>query len=211
MLTFVLDTIEGYARAHTSNESSLLRKLFNETLSKTKLPNMSIGHLEGTFLRFLVRATKAKRILEVGTFTGYSALAMAEVLPDDGEVTTLDIDPKATDLARLYWANSPHGEKINLILGDAKETLKTTCGPFDLIFIDAEKEDYPIYWDFCVPLAKSGGCLVADNVLWHGRVLNPKDKESQAIDSFNKKVLSDPRVEAVMLTVRDGMTLAYKK
>jgi len=135
MLTFVLDTIEGYARAHTSNESSLLRKLFNETLAKTKLPNMSIGHLEGTFLRFLVRAIKAKRILEIGTFTGYSALAMAEVLPDDGEVITLDIDPKATDIARLYWSNSSHEKKIKLILGDAKETLKTINGPFDLIFM----------------------------------------------------------------------------
>ena len=206
-----MDNIEFYACAHTTNESNQLRELFKETVSKTKLPNLSVGHLQGAFLKFLVRITKAKRILEIGTFTGYSALVMAEALPDDGEIITLDINPKTTDIGRLHWAHSSHEKKIKLILGKALDSLKTIDGQFDLIFIDADKINYSNYWEACVPLIKSGGCIVADNVLWQGRVLNPKDEESFALDSFNKIVLSDKRVETVMLTIRDGLTLAYKK
>ena len=211
MLTLVMDNIEFYACAHTTNESPELRELFKETVNKTKLPNLLIGHLQGEFLKFLIKITKAKRILEIGTFTGYSALAMAEALPDDGEIITLDINPQTTDIARLHWGNSPHGNKIKLVLGKALDTLKNIDGFFDMIFIDADKVNYPNYWEACVPLVKSGGCILADNVLWQGRVLNPKDENSIALDSFNKIVLSDKRVESVMLTIRDGLTLAYKK
>lgn len=211
MLTLVMDTIENYACAHTSNESAVLRELFKESLVKFKLPNMSVGHSEGSFLKFLIQISKAKRILEIGTFTGYSALAMAEALPDDGEIITLDINEKTTDIARLYWAKSPHEKKIKLILGNAIETLKTIKDPFDMIFIDADKTNYTNYWDACISKVKSGGFIVADNVLWKGRVLNPKDEDSFALDAFNKHVLSDSRVDVVMLTIRDGLTLAYKK
>ncbi len=211
MLTLVMDTIEFYACAHTTNESNYLRELFKETVSKTKMPNMSVGHLQGAFLKFLVKATKAKKILEIGTFTGYSALAMAEALPEDGEIITLDINPRTTDIARLHWNSNPSGKKIKLILGKALDSLKNIHDEFDMIFIDADKINYPNYWEACVPMVKSGGCIVADNVLWRGRVLNPKDEESFALDSFNKIVLSDKRVETVMLTIRDGLTLAYKK
>ena len=211
MLTLVLDTIETYACAHTSNESNLLRSLFKESFSKTRTPDMMVGHIEGAFLKFLVRLTKARKILEIGTFTGYSALAMAEGMPDDGSILTLDIDPKNTEIAKSYWSQSPHGKKIKLILGEAMETLKTINEEFDIVFIDADKINYLNYWKECIPKVKSGGCILADNVLWKGYVLNPRDEESRALDSFNKYILSDSRVEAVMLTIRDGLTLAYKK
>ena len=210
MLTLVPETIEEYARKHTQKESELFCALVKETYAQTNLPEMQVGHLEGTFLRLLVRITRAKRVLEIGTFTGYSTLAMAEGLPDDGEIITLDIDPKATEIAKTFWAKSPHGKKIKLILGDAIESLKKVEGHFDLVFIDAHKPDYIKYWDICLPKLKTGGLFVADNVLWSGRVLNPKDESDIGIDKFNKHVANDKRVEAVMLTVRDGLMLAYK-
>jgi len=211
MLTLVMDAVENYACAHTSNESGILKELFKESIVKFKLPNMSVGHPEGSFLKFLIQISKAKRVLEIGTFTGYSALAMAEALPDDGEIITLDINEQTTDLARLYWGKSPHEKKIKLVIGDATETLKNVDGLFDMIFIDADKTNYTNYWDLCVPKVKTGGFIVADNVLWKGRVLNPKDEDSIALDAFNKHVLSDKRVEVVMLTIRDGLTLTFKK
>ena len=206
-----MDAVENYACAHTSNESGILKELFKESIVKFKLPNMSVGHPEGSFLKFLIQISKAKRVLEIGTFTGYSALAMAEALPDDGEIITLDINEQTTDLARLYWGKSPHEKKIKLVIGDATETLKNVDGLFDMIFIDADKTNYTNYWDLCVPKVKTGGFIVADNVLWKGRVLNPKDEDSIALDAFNKHVLSDKRVEVVMLTIRDGLTLTFKK
>ena len=210
MLTLIPETIEEYASKHTEKEHDLLKELVKETYAKANMPQMQVGHLEGSFLRLLVRIAKAKRILEIGTFTGYSALVMAEGLPSDGEVVTLDIDPKATEIAKKYWQKSPHGKKIKLILGDAIESLKKLSGFFDLVFIDAHKPDYIKYWEECIPKVRQGGLLIADNVLWSGRVLNPKDESDIAIDKFNKHVAKDSRVEAVMLTVRDGLILAYK-
>ena len=211
MLTLVMDTIENYACAHTSNESAVLRELFKESIVKFKMPNMSVGHSEGSFLKFLIQISKAKRILEIGTFTGYSALAMAEGLPEDGELITLDKDLEATEIAKEFWQKSPHGKKIKLILGDAIESLKKLHGSFDLVFIDASKSDYINYWNLCMPLVKKGGLFAVDNVLWSGRVLNPKEESDIAIDEFNKYIAEDKRVEAVILTVRDGMLLAWKK
>ena len=211
MLTLVLETVEQYAQAHTTKESKILEELTKETFEKTKNPNMSVGHLQGSFLKLLVRITKAKRILEIGTFTGYSALSMAEVLPNDGELITLDIDPINTEIAKKYWANSSHGKKIKLIIGPAIQTINSLKDEFDFVFIDADKINYSHYWEAIVPKVKSGGLIVADNVLWSGRVLNPKDEESKALDAFNKLALSDKRVETVMLTVRDGIMLAHKQ
>jgi caffeoyl-CoA O-methyltransferase len=158
----------------------------------------------------LARLVSARRVLELGTFTGYSALVMAEGLPDDGELITCDIDPEVTDIAKRYWSRSPHGGKIELRLGPALETLKTIEGPFDLVFIDADKENYINYWELCLPKTRSGGLLVVDNVLWGGEVLDPKDETDKAIAEFNRHVYKDKRVEVVMLPVRDGLTLAYK-
>lgn len=210
MLTLIPETIEEYASAHTTPESEFLKELVKETYSKTDLPQMQVGHLEGAFLRLLVRMVRAKRVLEIGTFTGYSALVMAEGLPNDGELITLDIDPKATEIAKKYWLKSPHGKKIKLILGDALESLKKLNGSFDLVFIDAHKQDYIKYWELCIPMVRGGGLIAADNVLWSGRVLNPQDESDRGIDAFNKHVKKDKRVEAVLLTVRDGIMLAYK-
>ncbi len=202
--------IERYCAENTTPESNLLRELVIETYATTPFPEMQIGHLEGAFLRMLVRLVRAKHVLELGTFTGYSALVMAEGLPQDGKLITCDIDTEATDIAKRYWRRSPHGEKIELKLGPALETLKTIRGPFDLVFIDADKENYINYWELCMLRTRSGGLLVVDNVLWSGDVLDPKDETDRAIAAFNRHVCSDKRVEVVMLPVRDGLTLAYK-
>jgi caffeoyl-CoA O-methyltransferase len=157
-----------------------------------------------------VRLLRAKRILELGTFTGYSSLIMAEGLPDDGKVITCDIDPVTTEIAKKYWSRSPHGKKIELKLGPALETVKTIVGLFDLVFIDADKVNYINYWELCLPKIRRGGLLVIDNVLWSGSVLNPEDETERAIAEFNKHVSNDERVEVVMLPIRDGVTLAWK-
>ena len=210
-MNIVREALERYAAAHCGPESVLLRRLVRETRAKTDLPQMQVGHLEGVFLRLLVRLTKARRVLEIGTFTGYSALAMAEGLPQGGRLVTCDVNPVTTAMARRFWSQSPHGRKITLKLGPALKTLKTLRGPLDLVFIDADKENYINYWEACVPKVRRGGLLVADNVLWGGRVLRPRDKSDKAIAAFNERVKADPRVEAAMLTVRDGITLAWKR
>ncbi|MBI4055569.1 MAG: class I SAM-dependent methyltransferase [Elusimicrobia bacterium] len=211
MLTLIAEAIEDYAATHSSPESPLLQELTRETQAKTKIPQMLVGHLEGTLLKVLVRLVQAKHILEIGTFTGYSALAMAEGLPGDGKLITCDIDPETAAIAKRYWSQSPHGSKIEMRLGPALETLQTLPGPFEMVFIDADKENYARYWELCVPKVRSGGILVADNVLWSGRVLHPTESSDHAIVAFNRQVHNDPRVEAVILTVRDGVLLALKR
>jgi caffeoyl-CoA O-methyltransferase len=172
---------------------------------------MMVGHGEGLLLRLLVRLSGARRVLEIGTFTGYSALAMAMALPADGELITCDVDPTATTLAQKFWAKSPHGKKIRLVLAPASDTIPTLQGPFDLVFIDADKPGYIRYWEAALPLVRAGGAIVADNVLWSGRVLEPKDDSTRAIVAFNTHVMKDARVEHVMLPIRDGVTIAIKR
>ena len=153
---------------------------------------------------------RSRTVVEIGTFTGYSALAMAEGLPKNGRLITCDIDPETTQMARKFWARSSHGKKIQLWIGPAAQTIQKLEGPFDLVFIDADKERYVRYWQLCVPKVRRGGLLLADNVLWGGRVLDPHDSSDRAIVAFNRHVAADRRVEAVMLPLRDGLTLAYK-
>jgi caffeoyl-CoA O-methyltransferase len=203
--------IEEYADAHTEPPGPLFEELREKTYAQMKAPHMQVGRLEGTFLRMLVKLAQARRVLELGTFTGYSALMMAEGLPDDGELVTCDIDQNAAAMAREFFSRSPHGRKIQLRLGPALETLKSLQGPFDLAFIDADKTNYSAYYDAIVPLLRSGGLLVADNTLWSGRILHPSDPSDHALVAFNKKVAGDARVEKVLLTVRDGMMLALKR
>jgi len=174
-------------------------------------PEMQVDVIEGRFLQMLVRMSGAKSILELGMFTGYSALMMAEALPDNGHLITCEIDPKAEAIARRYFAESPHGNKITIRMGPALDTIKTLTGPLDLVFIDADKPNYSNYYEACLPLLKSGGFVVADNVLWSGKVLHPKDADDHAIVAFDRLVQSDSRVENVCLTVRDGMMLARKR
>lgn len=203
---------EDYAKKHSVLESLLFKKLVRETFKRTNMPIMQVGHLEGAFLRLLVKIAKARRILEIGTFTGYSALAMAEGLPKNGRLITLDCDPRAVKIAKSFWKQSPHGRKIRPIVGIALESLQKIKGNFDLVFIDADKSNYANYWEWVVAHTRKGGLIIVDNVLWSlGNVFKPKSETDRAITAFNQKVKKDKRVEAVMLTVRDGMTLAFKK
>jgi len=210
-LTLVPPLIEEYAQAHTEPPGPLFEELREKTYAEMRAPQMQVGPLEGTFLRLLVKLARARRVLELGTFTGYSALMMAEGLPDDGELITCDIDPKAEAVAREFFARSPHGRKIQLRMGPALQTLASLQGPFDLAFIDADKTNYSAYYDAVVPLLRAGGLLVADNTLWSGRILQPESPDDHALVAFNTKVAADPRVDKVLLTVRDGMMLALKR
>lgn len=211
MLTLVPEAIEEYARAHSDPEPELLAALTAETHENTDMPQMLIGPLEGNLLRLLVSLTGGKRVLELGCFTGYSALYMASAMPQDGKLTTCDVSEEYTAIAKRYFAKSEHGHKIELKLGPALETLETLDGPFDLVFIDADKVNYSSYWDVCIPMIRSGGLLVADNVLWSGRVLEPEEESDHALAAFADHALADDRTECVMLTVRDGMLVARKK
>jgi caffeoyl-CoA O-methyltransferase len=211
MNDFIDAAVEQFARDHTEPESDLHVRLREETYRVMDRPQMQIDAIEGRFLKMLVRLTGARTILEVGTFTGYSALMIAEGLPDDGRLITCEVDPKAEAIARRYFSESPHGSKITLRMGPALETIKTLSGPLDLVFIDADKANYSSYYEASLPLLKPGGLIVADNVLWSGKVLDPKDADDDAIVAFDRRVQSDPRVENVCLTVRDGMMLAWKR
>jgi predicted O-methyltransferase YrrM len=208
---FIDTAIEQFAHHHTKPEPDLFVRLRQETWRAISRPQMQVGLIEGRFLQTLVRLTNARNILEIGMFTGYSALMMAEALPDEGRLITCEIDPKAEAIARRYFARSPHGHKITVRMGPALETIKTLSGPLDLVFIDADKPNYSNYYQACFPLVKPGGLIIGDNVLWSGKVIDPQDDDTRAIVAFNRLVQSDPRVENVCLTVRDGIMLAWKR
>ena len=209
---FVVDEqIEEYAERFTSKETDLMARLRKETLQSRTDAQMLVGPLEGAFLQTLVNITQAKQVLEIGTYTGYSALWMAAGLPDDGQLTTLDLDEETNLVAQRYWKESPNGAKIKPILGDARQTLPKLHGPFDLIFLDADKENYIEYWAHCKRLVRTGGLIVVDNVLWSGKALAPDSELAHAIADFNEHIRKDEETLRVMLTVRDGMLLAVKK
>jgi caffeoyl-CoA O-methyltransferase len=209
-MKLVAKEIEDYCRAHTTPFGPGFERLREETYAAMQAPQMQVGLLEGRLLGMLVALSGAKRVLEIGTFTGFSALAMAEALPADGRLYTCDIDPRATEIARRHWSASPHGKKIELLLGPAAESMDHLEGPFDLVFIDADKAGYKTYWNKALAELRTGGLVVVDNVLWSGRVLEPKDKSDFEIRDFNAYAARDPRVELVMLPVRDGILLARK-
>lgn len=211
MIPLVPEAIQNYTDAFSSPEPELFRELAQETRATQKDPQMMVGHCEGLLLRLLVLLARARRVLEIGTFTGYSALAMASALPADGELITCDVDPKSTSLAQKFWARSPDGKKIRLKLAPASDTIATLQGPFDFVFIDADKPNYIKYWEGVLPLVRGGGVIVADNVLWSGRVLDPKDDSDRALAAFNAHVMRDGRVEHLMLPIRDGVTVAVKR
>jgi len=208
---FIQNEVEQFAHDHTTPESEIFRRLRDETYKEMDCPQMQVGRLEGQFLKMLVRLTGARRILEIGMFTGYSGLMMAEGLPDDGRLITCDVNPKAQAVASRYFAESPHGHKIEVRMGPALDTIRSLQGPFDMVFIDADKGNYSNYYDAVMPVLKPGGLIAVDNVLWSGRVVDPKDDETRAIVAFNDKVQADPRVDNVCLTVRDGVMLIWKK
>ena len=202
--------IEDYAERCSKPLSTLHDKLWVETYSKTRNPGMMVGALEGQFLKMLAGLTGARRVLEIGMFTGYSTLAWAEALPKDGRIVTCDVNAETAEIAKRYFAESPHGYKIEIKLGPALETLKKVWGPFDICFIDADKENYGAYYDHCIELARPRGLIVLDNMLRGGRVLDPQDAGSKAVDALNKRIRNDPRVENVLLPVRDGIMLVRK-
>lgn len=205
--------IEEYAAAYSTTESDVCKLIREETYRTQDCPQMVVGPLEGAFLKVMALAVGARRVLEIGTFTGYSALAMAEALPDDGTVLTCEIDPDSAAFARRYWDKSPHGKKIHVRVSPALETLAALKGPFDLIFIDADKANYVNYYRRAKDLIAPTGVILIDNVLWSGRVLNRDnpDPSTAAIQDLNRVVASDPRVTAALLTLRDGVFVIKPK
>ncbi len=213
MKNLVVPEVEAYAEAHSAAESEVCRALREETYRTMEIPHMIVGPLEGAFLKMMTLLVEAKQVLEIGMFTGYSALCFAETLPEDGLVITCEIDPESAALARKYFAKSPHGRKIDIRMGPALETLRTLAGPFDVIFIDADKVNYVHYYRRALELVSSRGVILIDNVLWDGDVLlhPPPDATTAAIQELNRLVASDPRVTAVLVTIRDGVMVVKKK
>lgn len=207
MRELVAPDIEAYAEAHSIPESDVCRRLREETYRSVEFPQMVVGPLEGAFLKMMAMLVEAESVLEIGTFTGYSALCFAEVLPEDGTVLTCDIDAETTELAKRYWTQSPAGGKIELRLGPALETMQTLEGAFDLIFIDADKMNYLNYYQCGLELLSPKGVMLIDNVLWSGEVLKrpSPDGATETLQELNQIVAADPRVTAVLVTIRDGI------
>ena len=203
--------VERYAEEHTTPPERLLAALAEETQETLPSPQMLTGTIEGRFLELLVFATGARRVLEIGTYSGYSALSMAAGLPPDGRIDTCEIDERHAEVARRYFAQSPYAEQITLHLGPALETIDRLEGTFDLVFIDADKENYRNYYEATLPRLSERGLIAVDNTLWSGRarLLDPSEQSEStvAIRAFNEHVRSDPRTVSVMLTIRDGVTL----
>jgi caffeoyl-CoA O-methyltransferase len=202
--------IEDYAERHSKPLSALHHKLWMETYSKTRNPAMMVGALEGAFLKMLVTITSARRVLEIGMFTGYTTLLFAEALPKGGTIVSCDINPETTEIAKRYFAESPHGSKIEVRLGPASETLKRVWGPFDICFVGGDRENYAAYYEACMDLVRRGGLIILNNMLHDGRVIDPRDETAKTIDALNKRIRNDARVENVLLPVRDGIMLIRK-
>lgn len=211
-MELVLKEIERYAGRHTGPVPHLLKELERETIEKTGMANMLTGSVEGSLLKMLVSISGARRVVEIGTFTGYSALMMAEGLPEDGELITMEISREYADIAWRYFKKSPHGKKIKMMFGPAKDSLRRIEDESaDFVFIDADKTSYPFYYEESKRILKRGGLIAADNALWYGRVLDPQDDDSRAVHRFNEIVKKDKDVEKVLLTIRDGVYLIRKK
>ncbi len=205
---FVPDEVEEYAARYTSAQAELFDRLGAETRETQQAPQMMVGHLEGAFLAFLVAMTNAKRIVEVGTFTGWSSIAMAGALPPGGSIVSCDINEETTAVARRYAEEAGVADRIEYRLGPAVETLATLEGPFDLAFIDADKGGYVDYYEAILPKLAPGGTIAADNTLFG---LDGEGENSTAITRFNDHVLRDDRVDTVLLPFREGLTLIRRR
>jgi caffeoyl-CoA O-methyltransferase len=212
-LGFVSDAIDAYCISQSTPASEVRNSLEAHTRANVPWSVMLTGPLEGALLGFLCRLVGAKRVLEFGTYTGYSALSMAEALPPDGEVVTLDIDPENTAVARKYWAKSPDGAKIRLVLGPASETVRTLTGTFDLVFIDADKPGYWDYFQAGLERLSDRGLVVVDNCLFSGEVLDgaARTPNGEAIRHFNDRIKEATHLDRVLLPLRDGVYLIRKK
>jgi caffeoyl-CoA O-methyltransferase len=211
-VSFINEDVERYAEEHSTPDPELFRRLEEETRARTDCPQMMVGPLEGPFLGWLVWLSGARNILEIGTFTGYSSISMALNLAEGGRIISLDVNEETTVIARRYAEEAGVADRIEYHVGSAIEELQALEGPFDMVFIDADKESYVDYYEQVLPKISEKGFIVADNVLWSGRVLDPDgDESTQAIKAFNDHVAADERVEYLMLTVRDGMTLIRRR
>ncbi len=211
-MDIVAKEAEGYAKDHTTPMSELLEEVEYFTLTRTIYPSMLTGRVEGRFLQLAAQLSGAHRIVDIGTFTGYSALAMAEVLPDDGKILTIEQNPDLAKIAQNFFNQSPSVSKINLRIGEALEILKTLPDEkTDLVFIDADKRNYSAYYRESMRILRIGGLILADNALWYGGIFDPKDDEDRAMADFNKLVNADHRTEKLFLTIRDGIYLIRKR
>ena len=212
MKLFCPAEIAQYAHDHTRAPDPVLDRLAAYTHEIVPLPQMQVGRVEGSLLMVLAALMGARRILEIGTYTGYSALCMAQGLPSGGELITLDRSEESTEVAKRFWAQSPHGSKIELVLGDALVSLRALGDElFDMAFVDADKARYPVYNDEIMTRLRPGGLIAFDNALWSGAVLAPHDDDSRGIAALNDKAQSDDAVDNVLLTIRDGLLLVRKR
>jgi caffeoyl-CoA O-methyltransferase len=211
-LSFIVsEEIERYAEEHTTAPPDLLRRLAAQTQAELSTPQMLTGPIEGRLLEFLVFALRPLRVLELGTYSGYSSLSMAGALPPGGHIDTCEVEPAHADVARRYHEEAGLADRITIHVGPALETIARLEGEFDLVFIDADKPNYPAYYDALLPRLSEHGLMVLDNTLWSGRVVDPDDSpETAAITALNDRIAADPGVIAVMLTVRDGVTLVRR-
>jgi caffeoyl-CoA O-methyltransferase len=209
----VPDEIDAYAEAHTTPPPELLAELAAETRETMSSPQMLTGTVEGRFLQQLVFGVQAKRVLELGTFTGYSSLSMAMALPEGGHIDTCEVSEEHAEVAHRYHARSPYGDRITIHMGPALETIEQLGGEWDFVFVDADKENYGNYYEALVPRLAPGGLMAIDNTLWSGRVLDGDDdtETTRSIRELNDRIASDERVVAVQLTVRDGVTLVRRR
>ncbi len=215
-----MDALERYIEQHTEPEAELLRQLDRETHQRMIAPRMLSGHVQGRLLEMIVRMLRPRRVLEIGTFTGYSALSMAAGLEEDARLDTIEVDDELEEMAQSYFDRSPHGSKIRLHIGSALEVAPTLDTQFDLVFIDGDKREYPAYYRMLLgddggkALVHSGTILIADNILWSGKVVKPvapNDRHTQALLEFNRLAVEDPRVENVIVPIRDGLNIVRIK
>lgn len=212
-MDFLDPSIEQYALEHSEQESELLYDLNRQTHLNVLQPRMLSGHMQGRMLSVFSKAINPQKILEIGTYTGYSALCLAEGLAENGEIFTIDKNKELEDIAIKYFNSSSHKDKIEMIIGDALEVIPNLKYNWDLVFIDADKENYSAYFDLVIDKVNKGGWIIADNVLWSGKVLQPtakNDLETAAIKAFNEKVNKDNRVTNLLVPIRDGMMVMIK-
>lgn len=205
---------DRYLREHSSPQSEALEWIKKQTNIRTNYPRMLSGAVQGRLLTILAEISNARNVLEIGTFTGYSATCLAYGLPEDGHIDTLEINDELEDLIREGWSRAGVDGKITLHIGDARKTLATLEGPYDLVYIDANKREYSEYYDLVFDLVRPGGLILADDVLWDGKLWQdpvPQDKQTRGIAAFNDKVMTDPRVESVLLPIRDGLNVIRKR
>lgn len=213
-MEFIAQDLSDYCETHTSPESEILAKLNRETHLKVVSPRMLSGHLQGRFLSFISKLQQPKLVVEIGTYTGYSALCLAEGLPEGGKLISIDVNEETSAFAKSFTEKTEYAGKIELVLADAKTYIPTIKESLDLVFIDADKKNYLNYYHLVIDKLNKGGLVIADNVLWSGKITMPEsemDKETLALHQFNQFVQNDERVENVLLPIRDGLMVVRKK